>query len=267
MSKNTDTTLSLYEDFDLEALAEDKEDAKAASTGGKRLGALPEGKTVLRVFPAKRGSSHSPKPWRAIFMHYVDVPGLEQSVNFVCPRVEAKSTCVVCTRAKRMMASGNETDEKRGRNLMPKRRLFANVINRGAPEDGVKVWEFGKMVLEQLQEIRDEEGLGLNFTHPDVGYDLFVMRKGKKLDTEYKISVSPASIKTSGCRLSDDPKQQREWLEQMHSLDAMAKVYTPEEINDMLAGKKAERGRGDAPRGRSVAEVVEGQVAVDEEDE
>jgi hypothetical protein len=268
--KNTDSTLALYEDFELDALETDREESKKASSG-KMLGKLAEGKTVLRMLPPRKGSSCK-TPWRVVWMHYVSIPGLQNDVSFVCPRMEAKLPCQVCTRARQMEASSNPVDQERGRKLMPSRQLFANVIKRAAPEDGVKIWRFGKKVHEQLQEIRDpDQGLGLNFTHPVNGRDLIVLRKGTgQFDTEYKVNVDPKGDSP----LSQDATELRAFLEQMHNLDALAVVPSDQEIRELLSGKKPDRRNSgnsapQRPAGKTASEkVYDGSgTVVDDEDE
>lgn len=233
MSK-PDSTLALYEDFSLDALTTDKEETKKGS-GGKMLNKLAEGKTILRMLPPRRGQK---TPWRRVYQHFVDIPGLQNAVTFVCPRMESKQPCKVCTKAKQLAAASNPVDQKRGERLLPKPRWFTNVVQRKALDEGVKIWGFGKTILEGLQEIRDpDEGLGLNFTHPATGRDLFVIRKGSGMDTEYKVQVDPKGDSA----LADDNTVMTELLQQMHNLETMAYVPSPAEIDDLLAGRKPER--------------------------
>lgn len=262
MAKAPDSSLSLYEDFSLDAMAADKEEAKKASSG-KMLGKLPEGKTVLRMLPPRKGQK---LPWRVVYEHFVDIPGAG-NVRFVCPRLEAKLPCPVCTKAKQMQASSNSVDQKRGEKLMPQRNLFANVINRRAPEEGVRIFKFGKKIQEQLLEIRDpDEGLGINFTHPVAGRDLWIIRKGTgQFDTEYKVNVDPAGDSP----LAADAAAMAELLQQMHNLDALAQVPTSEEIQELLSGRKPARrndgGAGQSWGGGTAADRVHaGQVVEDE---
>lgn len=266
MSKNTDSTLALYEDFSLEALGEDREETKKLSEG-KMLPALPEGKTVLRMLPPRRGQK---TPWRRVYQHYVDIPGLQNTVQFVCPRMEAKLPCKVCTKAKQLQAASNPVDQKRGERLMPKARWFANVLPRKSPESGLKIWGFGKTILDALQEIRDpDQGLGLNFTHPVDGIDLFAMRKGtKQNDTEYKVLVDP----NGGSPLAAEAGAMTELLQQMHNLDSMAYVPSAEEIDELLAGRKPERRREQAPAknefsGRTAADAYTGEIVNPKDEE
>jgi hypothetical protein len=263
-TKNTNTSLALYEDFDLDALQQDREDSKKSSKS-KNLGALPQGKTVLRMGPPRPGTK---TPWRPVWMHYVDVPGLDNSVAFVCPRMEAKLPCRVCTKAKQMQASNNPVDQKRGENLLPQRQLFANVFQRAAPEEGWKVWKFGTMIHKKLIEIRDpDEGLGLNFTHPVNGYDLIIIRTGEKKNTRYSVAVDPKGPSP----LLPDNAEMTELLQQMHNLESLAAVPSDHDIQEMLAGRrpqpKPQTGGGEYDVGEGAAgKVYDSTADVDDDD-
>jgi hypothetical protein len=269
MSKTATTSkesaLALYADFDLDALDEDKEETKKHSSS-KRLGALPEGKTVLRMLPARKGSSHAPKPWIKMWQHRVEIPGLDKPVFIVCPRMHAKAPCRVCTTAKRMEASQNPVDQDRAFRLLPMLNFVTNVVKRGAEEDGVKLWQFGKKVHEQLQVIRDaDQGEGKNFTHLTEGYDLMVIRKGTALKTTYTVRTAQGTSP-----LAADAVQMNEILQQGHNLDALIVVPSDEEIEDMLQGRAPQRREGrSAPRssGPSASDRIYGEGKMVEDDE
>lgn len=263
---NTDATLALYDDYDLATLHAEQEEAKKASAGGKFLGKLPEGKTVLRYLPPRKGTK---SPFRVVYRHYVDIPGVQHAVKFVCPRMEAKLPCRVCTKARQMQASSNPVDQERGKKLLPRREVLANCFKRANPEDGVKIHSFGKTVHDQLMEIRDpDQGLGINFTHPVTGRDIIIIRKGTgPLDTEYKVSVHPDGASP----IADDAAKIREVLEQMHNLEAECTPPTDEEMQELLSGRKPQARRpaavGNEFGGPTASDrVYDGQV-VDGEDE
>ncbi len=234
-TKNTETTLALYEDFTPEANEDDIEEVKKLYPG-KMLGKIQVGKTVLRMLPPRPGHK---TPWRRVWEHYLELPGLPNGVSFVCPRAEAQLQCRVCTKAKVMMASTNPVDRERGEEMLPKANMYANVIDRMHPENGVKIWKFTGGILKNLQTLRAPNGVGVNFTHPVHGQDLFIIRAGlTKNDTKYTVNVNPAGPTP----LSDDATSMTDILKQMHDLDALAVVLSDADIQRKLAGEKVSAG-------------------------
>jgi hypothetical protein len=263
MPKQPNQELStLFDDFDLDAHLADKEEAK--SGGDQKRIKLEEGTVRFRVLPARKGSSQHGKPWRKVWRHYVPIPGKDNSATFVCPRLEAKLPCRVCTRMKQMSASSNTVDQTRAEELKPKERWIVNVLDRAAPEDGPKIWEFGWMVYKQLSHIRDEDdGLGVNFSHPVTGTDIVVTRKGmKKNNTGYTAVLDP---KGAGKPVFDDAVKLKQVLEQMHDLDAECRPLSDADILRVLEGEKPERRS--APIGRTADDVINGEVVQDDDEE
>lgn len=235
MAKKQETALAGYEDWKPEDVAEEAAEAAAARTAGKYMGKFSEGRTVLRILPAKPGKK---SPFRVVYRHFVDVPGVANAVKFVCPRMEAKLPCRVCAKARQMQASSNPVDQKRGQRLMPQRRVMANAINR-AGDGSVQIVEVGKTVHEALLELRDpSKGLGINFVHPTRGVDIFVLRKGTgQNDTEYKALPDPQGASP----IADSNEEIEEKLAQMHDLDAECDPPTDEDIQKLLNGEKLEK--------------------------
>ncbi len=241
MSNNDpNNTLALYGEFTPEANEEDIEESKSLYTS-RMLGKLANGKTVLRMFPPRVDQK---KPWIRVWEHYVDISS-ERTVQFVCPRVTAKLRCRVCDKAKMMMASSNPLDRERGEDLLPQAQMYANVINRAAPHDGVKIMRFSGGILKTLQTIRDPaQGAGVNFTHPITGYDLIINRTGTtKKDTRYAVMLDGKQS-----MLGDDLAATNELLRQMHDLNELNSLLSDEDIQRKLAGEKVTRPTQGAPQ-------------------
>ena len=54
---------------------------------------------------------------------------------------------------------------------MPKLRAFAAVIDRNGESKGPQVLGFGKTILEDLRNLREDEDAGGDYTHPIEGCD------------------------------------------------------------------------------------------------
>jgi hypothetical protein len=239
-----------------------KQDAAASTAGSKAFLKLVEGDNVMRFLPPKIGR---PSPFAVTYSHYVELPTGDK-VSFNCPRMMAKRSCIVCAKGDQLRSSRSAADQKAGKRLFPRLRVYANVIDRNAEEKGVQILAFGKGVMEDLTGIRQNPRKGGNFTHPETGRDIIIGRKGTgQFDTEYDVAPD---IQASP--LHHDPGQADEWLEMAYDLDQFLTVLSDEEIRAKVRGEEAEpepqrnapriAGRGAtpvAPRGRTVENDVD----------
>jgi gp32 DNA binding protein like len=238
------------------------EDAEAEKSEVERLDGssemlkLPQGKTMLRVLPPKAGMK-SPMP--AASQHFIDLPD-GKSVSFNCPRVHVKKPCPACEMVDKLRATGNPRDYDKAGSFLPKRRHYANVIDRKNPEKGVQVFAFPKTIYEALVSLRTDGQTGGNFTHPLKGFDVVIEKTGEKKQTEYKVFAA-----RNNSPLSDDADEMDEWLASMHDLGRFMTILPYDEITKKLAGGAqdsaqqlpAPRGRGGAAAGRSVGDDQE----------
>lgn len=231
--KSKGSSLVKYGDFSQEEAEEDAKDIDN-SKGSKTFVKLRPGKTTLRFLPPLPG-----KKWKRVtYVHYVDVPGAGR-VNFVCPRLEAKQFCIVCKQEQKLLASGKKLDERKARKIRPKRRCFANVIDRAREEDGPKVLGFGTTIEEALTEMRKDEDIGGNFVDPVKGFDVCIIRKGTgENDTEYKVI---GANKFKIVPLHKSTKTMNEWITSQRNLEKYAAVLNADEIEALLRGEKPDR--------------------------
>lgn len=231
-----------------------REDAGRASAGQRNYMKLGEGDNIVRFLPPRIGK---PSPFAVSYSHYFDLPTGDK-VSFNCPRMMAKRSCIVCAKGDQLRASTHAHDQKAGKKLFPRLRVFANVIDRNNESLGVQVLAFGKTIMDSLTAIRQNPRKGGNFTHPESGRDIVITRKGtSQFDTEYSITPDVAASP-----LHADPGQADEWLETAYDLDTFLTVLSDEEIRAKVRGEtvdpEPQRGRlpqrgAPAPqRGRSV---------------
>lgn len=236
MAKNSaGTSLQKYGGFDLDEADEAEKDLKA-SGGSNAFLKIEVGKTKLRFIPPLPG-----KKWRRVsHVHYVDVPGSGRA-SFVCPRLESKRPCRLCTQANKLLATGNEIDERKGKKLLPQRRCYASVLDRNDPESGARVYAFGRMVEQQLIEIRKDEDEGGDFVNPVDGIDITIIRKGTgATDTRY--TVRPGKRGS----LLEDAKEMSELIATQPNLEKWCKAPSDEEIDAILKGEDPREARRNA---------------------
>lgn len=194
-----------------------------SSGGGADFLKLKTGKNVLRFLPPREGEK---SPFVVVHQHYIEVPGGQKAASFTCPRMHKQGACPACARAQELRDTGNPADYERAGKLLPRRRVFANVIDRSDPERGPVILPMGKTIHEQLLALRDNEEAGGDFTDPtETGFDITIEKSGEGLKTEYK--VFPARNNKA---LGND-----EWLDQMHDLNRLSRV-------EDLAAIKAKMG-------------------------
>ena len=244
-----------YGSYDMDAAEEEAQDL--AKSDGAAFLKLKPGRNVVRFLPPPVDVR---SPFRTIHQHFVSMPGQAKPVVFACPRVLAKETCPVCLKAEELNRTGSKSDRDRAYQLFPKRRIFANVIDRNDPEAGVQILGFGKMIHDGLVVIRRDPDSGGDFTHPMTGFDIIIERKGTgRTDTEYK--VMPARKES---KLGD-----MTWLDQQHDLSRFAKLMTAEQILQALGGNEDEDEEGKSAEDElwqpAPPSRVRGRAAVDDD--
>lgn len=257
-SKSTSTSLTKWQDYDVEDAEQDAEELKN-SKSNKSLAKLKEGKNRVRFVPALPGRN-----WKRVtYEHWIDVPGLG-TVRFTCPLFEAKQKCRACDTEKRLMASSKESDQTRGKRFKAQRKAYTNVVFRENEAAGVVTLPIGVSIENQLVEMRKDEDLGGNFIHPVQGFDIIIVKSGSGLETRY--AVHPAD-KGRSSELCEDAKQMNEWIAGQPDLEKFVKVYSDSDIERLLNGEKPEAwGPGGGKKGKSVADEIDDDETDDEDD-
>jgi hypothetical protein len=217
----------LFSDYDDASAAKDVELAKKPS---QFISKLPVGKTVMRFLPPAPGKK---SPFRVYYQHFVKgIPGVADCV-FVCPRMEMKRPCPLCTLKARWEASDDSTKINAAKDLEPRSTTSALVIVRGEEEQGVRVFRMSYSVHQALLEIRNE--LDMNFSHPIDGCDIVISRKGTgPTDTRYRVIPDPRGKSP----LASSEAEMAELLGSMPNLDSFVKVHDAPTIEGMLRGEK-----------------------------
>lgn len=259
MSKEQKAAESLvkYEPFSIEK-AEEQHATAESSGGGNKFAELKEGKNKYRFLPALAG-----KTWCvAVMVHYVDLPGNKRkSIN--CPRTVGRR-CVICERVEQLFASADaqeakgkigaaEKDRDEAKAMRAKRRCYANVVDRNAPQNGPMVLGFSggvyrgpvKSIEESLLAIRKDREDGGDFTDPGPeGFDIVIEREGTGArDTRY--TVKRARHESP---LSEDAAETNAWIKNQNALERFCRVLTDKEIEATLRGEDVDDEDEDKPR-------------------
>ena len=133
---------------------------------------------------------------------------------------------------KELKKTGDKENWRLAKKLDPKTRIYAPVIVRGEEAQGARLWEFGKLIYEQLLGIAADEDYG-DFTDITDGRDFTIEavedvvagRKGVKCN----IRVKP---KTSA--ISEDAAIVGNVLSEQPDILAINKHYSFDELKDLL---------------------------------
>ncbi len=117
--------------------------------------------------------------------------------------------------------------------LDAKNRIFVPVIVRGEEDKGVRLWQFGKMVYEELLALAVDDEIG-DYTDIVGGRDLTVETVGPEATgTPYNKSLVRVRLKTSP--LSEDASLVEKWTsEQPNPKGDLFKRYSFDEMKSAL---------------------------------
>ncbi len=177
------------------------------------------GKHLIRFVPNKQNPEI---PFTEVYFHYGIGPKVMSSpINYgeKDPIVEF---------AKGLKKSKDPEDWKLAKKLDPKMRIFAPVIVRGEEEKGVRLYEFGKSVYQELLALAADEEVG-DFTDVLEGRDIKVdVTAGNPYQ---ETSVRPTMKSTPATK---DQALLEQWLEKQPDVLELYKKYTFDEVKEFL---------------------------------
>jgi hypothetical protein len=172
------------------------------------------GKYQIRILPNKFRKEW---PLREIQMHY----GFSKGPILALSNWGEEDP--ITDFAKKLRKSADKDDWQLANKISPKTRYFAPVIVRGEEAAGVRLWEVGKLVNDQLMGIAADEDYG-DFTDITDGRDFTVEavigdiggRQGLKSSIRVKPKISP---------LSTDKEEIKLWLSEQPSILELQSKY------------------------------------------
>ena len=130
--------------------------------------------------------------------------------------------------------SGDKENMELAKKLYPKLRIFAPVVVRGEEDKGVRFYEFGKMVYQELLGVMADEDYG-DITAVQNGRDVTV-EVIPAAETGKMFNTTTVRVKPNQTPLSDDAKLAESLLENQKDIVSLFKKYTFEEMKDELQG-------------------------------
>lgn len=185
----------------------------------------PAGKTIWRFLPPVKGKK--PVPFTYVWVHFFNNPvNLEELLNVgVCSSKQFGKPCDLCAYVGKLRRSGSEADREVADRLRAKEHIIANVVRLDEDKgQAVSVMDVPKDVHDVLMQILRDKQDGVDFTHPDKGFNVIIERKGEKLNTDYKARLAPRQM----------PIGKKEWLTQMYDLDQVYSSLDLELIRNVI---------------------------------
>lgn len=171
-----------------------------------------------------------------VFVHsYVGSSGS----TYICPAKTFNKPCAACDESKELKAAGEEDASKQ---MAAKKKSIVYMLDRDERKPTPKIWV---MSWNQDKEIADNSiikrtNTTLFLDDENEGWDLFVKRTGKMLNTRYSYVVDRDSSP-----IDDDPKVQDEILDyiEQNPIPDLLKYADNETIAKALDGGTRERDR------------------------
>ena len=136
--------------------------------------------------------------------------------------------------ASQLRKSGNNENKELAKKLFPKMRTFAPVIVRGEEDKGVRFYEFGKMVYQELLGVMADEDYG-DITDIQNGRDITV-EVIPAAETGKMFNTTTIRVKPNQTPLVEDATQAESFLENQKEVVSLFKKYTFDEMKDTLQG-------------------------------
>ena len=181
------------------------------------------GKQQIRIVP----SAHNPKnPFTELKFYY----GITNKV-MVSPLNWGEKDPIALF-AKKLREEYTKENYVLAKKLDAKNRTFVPVIVRGEEDKGVRLWQFGKLIYEELLSLAVDEEIG-DYTDIVNGRDLTIETVGpESTGTQYNKSSVRVRLKESP--LSADAAQVEKWKKDQPDPTSEFKRFTFDEMKSAL---------------------------------
>ncbi len=183
------------------------------------------GKQQIRIVPSAFNSSN---PFTELKFYY----GITNKV-MISPLNYGDKDPIALFANKLREGEYNKENYVLAKKLDAKNRVFVPVVVRGEEDKGVRLWQFGKQVYEELLALAVDDEIG-DYTDIVNGRDLTIETVGpESTGTPYNKSSVRVRLKTSP--LSEDATLVEKWTnEQPNPTDGLFKRYSFDEMKSAL---------------------------------
>lgn len=182
-------------------------------------------KSQIRIVPSKFNKDF---PFTELYFYFgIGKPRMLALSNF-------DTTDPILEFATKLRKSGDQTNMDLAKKLFPKLRVFAPVYVRGEEDKGVRFWEFGKMVYQELLGVMADEDYG-DITDVASGRDITVEVIPAK-ETGKMFNTTTVRVKPNQTPLEAEATSVESLLENQKEIISLYKKYEFEEMKDILQG-------------------------------
>ena len=183
------------------------------------------GKQQIRIVPSAYDTNN---PFTELKFYY----GITNKV-MISPANFGEKDPIALFAGKLREGEYNKENYVLAKKLDAKNRIFVPVIVRGEEDKGVRLWQFGKLVYEELLALAVDDEIG-DYTDIVDGRDLTVETVGpESTGTPYNKSSIRVRMKTSP--LSEDATKVETWTnEQPNPKEGLFKLFSFDEMKSAL---------------------------------
>ena len=192
-------------------------------------------KSVIRIVPYKHNKDF---PFSELYFYFgIGKPRMIALSNF-------EESDPILEFATQLKKSGDKENMELAKKLYPKFRVFAPVVVRGEEDKGVRFYEFGKMVYQELLGVMSDEDYG-DITDILKGRDITV-EVIPAAETGKMFNTTTVRVKPNQTPLVKKADEAEGLLENQKDLLSLFKKYSFEEMKDALQSwlKPAEEDGG-----------------------
>jgi len=181
------------------------------------------GKHQIRIVPSAFDSKN---PFKELKFYY----GITNKVMISPSNFGEKDPIALF--ASKLREEYNKENFVLAKKLDPKNRVFAPVVVRGEEDKGVRLWQFGKQVYEELLALAVDDEIG-DYTDIVNGRDLTVETVGPE-STGTPYNKSSVRVRLKSTPLSENKDEAQTWLDTQPNPVELFKRYTFDEMKSAL---------------------------------
>lgn len=203
------------------------------------------GKHQIRLVPYKFNKD---MPFIELYFHYNI-----NNKSYLSPASFGRPDPIV-EFAEKLKRMGTKEDYREAKKLEPKLRTFVPVLVRGAENEGIKFWGFGKTVYQELLGYFADPDYG-DLSHPLSGRDLIVDYAAPEGGASYPTTT--IRVKPNATKLVEDADKMKQLIESQKDITTIYKELTYDELKTILqnwlSGNTTEDGAKSATQETVVA--------------
>jgi hypothetical protein len=181
------------------------------------------GKHQVRIVPSKFDKSN---PFKELYFHY----GFGKFTIAALTNWGEQDPIVEFSKGLRK--SSDKEDWQMAKKIEPKMRVFVPVLVRGEEHMGVRLWEFGKEIYQQLLGIATDEDYG-DYTDISDGRD-FTVEATEGEVAGRKVVKCAIRVKPKTTPISEDATQLEKFLSEQPDIMTLYRKHTFEELKVVL---------------------------------